>query len=577
MSNILTDIGTRVGQELKADRLRIAALEGKDPVITLAGDATGSVTLTSLGSGTLNVTVVDDSHNHVIDNVDGLQLALDGKAPTNHAHAIADVTGLQTALDGKSAIDDAATSTAKTWSSSKVSTELSGKANTSHTHTLSQITDFPVAVSATELGYLDGVTSAIQTQLNSKQATITGAATTITTSNLTASMAMVTDSSGKVSNHATVSATELGYLDGVTSAIQTQINGKESTITTLTVAKGGTGATALTGILKGNGTGAFSAAVSGTDIKTINGNSLLGSGNVSISSGLQNNDASDWSGIQMIYNTTTITAPANAKRIMVYCFGAGGNGSTTHSGGGGGFALYEGSITSSAQVAISVDTVSSAVYLDGGATLLARATAAVLNSAGSGTNGFYLASGGAGQTYYGGSSSGSILGNGKISYYSGGAGWGSGNLGGLGGGGIGGGAYTVNSSEGSTLTHAGGRGLPSSAVIVDPLLLYFSPFGGNTTGGSGASGSGGAGAPYANSAPGSSAFACNGGFGGGGGSHSAPNNSTYCGNGGFGGGGGGSQYGQAGNGGVGGGGGRSSNGFPGTGGSGCVVIFWRAY
>ena len=35
-----------------------------DPVITLAGDATGSVTLTNLGNGTLTVAVANDSHNH---------------------------------------------------------------------------------------------------------------------------------------------------------------------------------------------------------------------------------------------------------------------------------------------------------------------------------------------------------------------------------------------------------------------------------------------------------------------------------------------------------------------------------
>lgn len=34
------------------------------PTITLTGDATGSVTLTDLGSGTLTVTVADDSHSH---------------------------------------------------------------------------------------------------------------------------------------------------------------------------------------------------------------------------------------------------------------------------------------------------------------------------------------------------------------------------------------------------------------------------------------------------------------------------------------------------------------------------------
>jgi hypothetical protein len=60
-------------------------------------------------------------------------------------------------------------------------------------------------VSATELGYLDGVTSAVQTQINAKQATVSG-----------------------------VNDTEIGYLDGVTSAIQTQINAQipKSTVTT---------------------------------------------------------------------------------------------------------------------------------------------------------------------------------------------------------------------------------------------------------------------------------------------------------------------------------------------------------
>ena len=85
-------------------------------------------------------------------------------------------------------------------------------------------------VTSTELGYLDGVTSSVQTQLNGKQATITGGASTITSANLTASRALVSDGSGKVVV-SPVTSTELGYLDGVTSAIQTQINGKQATIT----------------------------------------------------------------------------------------------------------------------------------------------------------------------------------------------------------------------------------------------------------------------------------------------------------------------------------------------------------
>lgn len=59
-----------------------------------------------------------------------------------------------------------------------------------------------------------------------KQATITGAATSVTSANLAVSAALVSDAAGKIAASSTVSATELGYLDGVTSAIQTQINSK---------------------------------------------------------------------------------------------------------------------------------------------------------------------------------------------------------------------------------------------------------------------------------------------------------------------------------------------------------------
>jgi hypothetical protein len=101
-----------------------------DPVITLAGDATGSATLTDLGSATLTVTIADDSHNHTVANVDGLQAALDAKqnastalttsttfggdvsgtynaiviADDSHNHVISNVDGLQAALDSKLAV-----------------------------------------------------------------------------------------------------------------------------------------------------------------------------------------------------------------------------------------------------------------------------------------------------------------------------------------------------------------------------------------------------------------------------------------------------------------------------------------
>ena len=66
-------------------------------------------------------------------------------------------------------------------------------------------------------------------KLETKQDKITGAATTITDDNLTASHALVSDANGKVAV-SDVTSTELGYLDGVTSNVQTQLNKKLETV-----------------------------------------------------------------------------------------------------------------------------------------------------------------------------------------------------------------------------------------------------------------------------------------------------------------------------------------------------------
>lgn len=87
---------------------------------------------------------------------------------------------------------------------------LDGKAPSSHSHSISDITN-------------------LQTSLDAKQATITGGATTVASSNLTASRALISNSSGKIAV-SDVTSTELGYLDGVTSNIQTQLNGKQAKI-----------------------------------------------------------------------------------------------------------------------------------------------------------------------------------------------------------------------------------------------------------------------------------------------------------------------------------------------------------
>lgn len=54
--------------------------------ISLAGDVTGSTSFDGSGNVSITATVADDSHNHTIANVDGLQSALDGKSATSHNH-----------------------------------------------------------------------------------------------------------------------------------------------------------------------------------------------------------------------------------------------------------------------------------------------------------------------------------------------------------------------------------------------------------------------------------------------------------------------------------------------------------
>ena len=93
-------------------------------IITLGGDASGNVSIDGSQNVTLSVTVSDDSHNHTITNVDGLQTALDAKVDDSQvltnvpagavftdtvythptSHPISFITGLQTALNNK--VDD---------------------------------------------------------------------------------------------------------------------------------------------------------------------------------------------------------------------------------------------------------------------------------------------------------------------------------------------------------------------------------------------------------------------------------------------------------------------------------------
>lgn len=105
---------------------------------------------------------------------------------------------------------------------------------------------------------------------------------------------------------ATLTATELGYVDGVTSAIQTQLDGKEASITTLSVAKGGSG--------RGSHT-AYAVICGGTDTTTAQQSiaSVGSSGQVLTSNGAGAlptfEDASGGSSSSIILDTSNVVLP----------------------------------------------------------------------------------------------------------------------------------------------------------------------------------------------------------------------------------------------------------------------------
>lgn len=89
----LTDDGEGSGTYGAVDYAKKAGQWYTTRTLSLSGDATGSVSVSGAGDMTLSVAVVDDSHNHIIANIDGLQTALDGKSATGHGHPYLPLTG----------------------------------------------------------------------------------------------------------------------------------------------------------------------------------------------------------------------------------------------------------------------------------------------------------------------------------------------------------------------------------------------------------------------------------------------------------------------------------------------------
>ena len=119
------------------------------------------------------------------------------------------------------------------------------------------------------------------TQATNASNSATAAATSATNAASSATAAAASAAAAATfdpSSYYTKTNLDSGQLDNryyTETEVNTALAGKEPTITTLPVSKGGTGATTLTGLVKGNGTGAMTAAVADTDYVTPSGTSTL--------------------------------------------------------------------------------------------------------------------------------------------------------------------------------------------------------------------------------------------------------------------------------------------------------------
>lgn len=149
------------------------------------------------------------------------------------------------------------------------------------------------ATTSTQIGYLSGITSAVQAQIDLKapllNPTFTGTLTTPVAifSSATATTVPYLDASKQLTSSA-VTPTELSYVSGVTSAIQTQLNAKQASGNYITAITGdatasGPGSAALTFATVNSNVGSFGSSTSIPSF-TVNAKGLVtaASGNVVI-------------------------------------------------------------------------------------------------------------------------------------------------------------------------------------------------------------------------------------------------------------------------------------------------------
>lgn len=160
--------------------------------------------------------------NYLAGAASSIQDQIDDKANASHTHVVADLSDVQATPIEINYLSGA---------TGNIQNQINSKSASGHTHLLANVTDVTatssevnvldgVTATTSEINYLSGVTSSIQTQINAKASS--------THTHLVADVTDITASASELNilDGATLTTTELNYVDGVTSAIQTQLNAK---------------------------------------------------------------------------------------------------------------------------------------------------------------------------------------------------------------------------------------------------------------------------------------------------------------------------------------------------------------
>lgn len=193
------------------------------------------------------------------------------------------------------------------------------------------------------LGFSSGNTALVPTPTSDNHAAnkkyvddatkVSGAASTVISDNLAANRAVVSNGSGKLAESATTS-TEIGYLSGVTSNIQTQLNNKAGTGTATTAANGlmsSTDKSKLDGIAEGANKITVDSTLSNTSTNPLQNKSiytaLQGKASTSVATTTANGlmSSTDKSKLDGLENTTVDSAmsasstnPVQNKVVKTY-------------------------------------------------------------------------------------------------------------------------------------------------------------------------------------------------------------------------------------------------------------------